>query len=361
MSTETLTPPSAADAGASTRIAAAWRRAASRRGASWIVALVLGAVLAAMVWLQMHSQDEADSRDRDTRLRLVAGTLNGAFDNAGKFALSLAEATARRPDVVEALAAGDRGRLQVLSQGPYDYLSRQAGVQIYGYHTMDLRYLLRMHRLDAFGDDISGFRPMIVAANRGRRAQTGFEIGIAGLGIRGVALVDRGGASAAPGGGSGNSDRQPVGTMEVGLDVRPILDLVKASTNTDIAVVIAPSMVGVALDPKLPRFGDLVLALSTDDDLFAAMLKTTRPRALRDVEVDTREIEGRRFSMLSQPLVDFSGRQVGMTIALEEMANTRGRLRTELIVTALCGGILAWVVFAVLFRHALAVVHRSRR
>ncbi|WP_272840327.1 MULTISPECIES: cache domain-containing protein [Rhodoplanes] len=310
---------------------------------------MIAIVLVGMVLLQLRAQDAADARDRDIRMRLVAATLTGAFDNAGKFALSLAEATARRPDVTDALAVLDRSRLQVLSQGPYDYLNRQAGVQIYGYHTMDLRYLLRMHRPDTFGDDISGFRPMIVAANRSRRAQTGVELGIAGLGIRGVALVERT--------ATGESGKQPVGTMEVGLDMRPILDLVKASTNADVAVVIAPAMVGVALDPKLPRFGDLVLALSTDDDRFAALLKSTRMRALRDVQVETRDIEGRPFSVVSQPLVDFSGRLVGMTIAIEEIPNDRGRLRTELVVAAVCGGILAWIVFAVLLR---AVLGRGR-
>ncbi|MBK5959808.1 hypothetical protein CCR97_16590 [Rhodoplanes elegans] len=303
------------------------------------VALVITIVLGGMVLLQMRAQDAIAERDRDTRMRLVAGAVTGAFDNAGKFALSLAEASARRPNVGEALARRDRARLQALSQGPYEYLSRQAGVQIYGFHTTDLRYLLRMHRLETFDDDISGFRPMVVAANRGRRAQAGVEIGIAGLGVRGIAIVEH--------------EKSPVGTMEVGLDLRPILDLVKASTNADVAVVIAPAMVGVALDPKLPRFGDLVLALSTDDDRFAALLKSTRMRALRDVEVTTREIEGRPFSVVSQPLVDFSGRLVGMTIALEEIPNDRGRLRTELVVAALCGGILAWIVFAVLLRIAL--------
>ncbi|RAI43730.1 cache domain-containing protein [Rhodoplanes roseus] len=349
MSLESFVPPAAdvPPVAASDTPAAAAHVRASRRGAPWIapaVALVIAAVLGGMVWLQMRAQDAADTRDRDVRMRLVAGTLTSAFDNAGKFALSLAEATARRPDVIEALAVSDRARLQALSQGPYAYLARQAGVQIYGYHGMDLRYLLRMHRLDTFGDDISGFRPMIVAANRSGRAQTGFEIGIAGLGIRGVALVER--------------DKAPVGTMEVGLDVRPILDLVKASTNADVGVVLAPAMVGVALDPKLPRFGDLVLALSTDDDRFAALLKSSRMRALRDVQVETREIDGRPFSVVSQPLVDFSGRLVGMTIAVEEIPDDRGRLRTELVVTALCGGILAWIVFAVLLRSALA--RRSR-
>ena len=96
----------------------------------------------------------------------------------------------------------------------------------------------------------------------------------------------------------------------------------------------------------------------TDDDRFAALLESTRMRAMRDVQVETREIDGRPFSVVSQPLVDFSGRLVGMTIATEEIPNDRGRLRTELVVAALCGGILAWIVFAVLLR--LARVARGR-
>lgn len=300
------------------------------------VTAVIVAAFAAMIWLLQASLNEVGSRDRAAQMRLVGGALDSAFDQVGKFALALAETTARRADIGAALAASDRATLQQLSQAPYDYLKRQAGIQIYGFHSADIRYLLRMHKLESFNDDISGFRQMVVAANRSKRPQTGVEIGIAGIGVRGVAVVSHSNGF--------------VGTMEVGLDIQPILDQVKATTNADIAVVIVPSMSGVALDEKMPRFGDLNLAMSTDDDLFAALLRTSQVRPTRDIQIGDRRIGARTYSMATQPLVDFSGRLVGMTIALkEDTATASRRVGTELWVIAACGGILAFVVFAVLF------------
>ncbi len=305
------------------------------------VTLVIAATLAGMIWLLEASLDEAGGRDRDVQMKLVSGALDSAFDQAGKFALALAETTARRADIAAALATEDRAALQRLSQGAYDYLKLQAGIQIYGYHSKDIRYLLRMHNLATFNDDISGFRQMVVAANRSRRAQTGIEIGIAGIGVRGVAVVNLG--------------TEMVGTMEVGLDIGPILDLVKASTNADIAVIIVPSMSGVAVDQKLPRFGDLALAQSTDDELFKTFFQKVRVTPTRDLQISEQRIDGRPFNVVTQPLVDFSGRLVGMTVALKEDPRAVSRrTRTELWAAALCGGILAYVVFAVLLQSALA-------
>jgi hypothetical protein len=305
------------------------------------VSLVIVAAFAGMLWLLHGSLGDVNSRDRMIQMRLISGTLAGAFDQAGKFALALAETTARRADIGAALADKDRAALQRLSQGPYDYLRQQAGIQIFGFHGKDIRYLLRMHRPETFDDDISAFRSMVVAANRTGRAQTGLEIGIAGIGVRGIAVVNHGDAM--------------VGTMEVGLDIRPILDLVKTSTNADIAVVVVPSMSGVALDDKTPRFGDLNLVMSTDDRLFAALLTGSRIGPTRDIDIKEQRIDGRTYDMVTQPLVDFSGRLVGMTIALKDGAQSDARrIGTDLWVMALCGGILAYVAFAVLFGAAMA-------
>lgn len=310
------------------------------------VAAILAIVLGAMLLLQDQSRDAVTRRDREAQMRLTAGALTSAFDQAGKFALSLAEMTARRPDIAAALDAGDKKKLQALSQNTYDYLARQAGVQIYGYHSREIRYLLRMHRPETSGDDISGFRPMVVAANRLQRPQSGLEIGIAGIGIRGIALLNHADGNAAP---------VFAGTMEVGLDTRPILDLVKASTNADLAILIAPSMTGVALDPKLPVFGDLALAVSTDDALLTAFLKSGLLKATRGVEIREAVVEGRNHAFITQPLIDFSGKLVGIAVAIREVsvADSR-RIGTELLVTALVGLILAHIAFAVLTRMALA-------
>lgn len=300
-------------------------------------ALLIACILGAMVWHQHLSVENVASRSREEQMRLVGTLLGSSFDQAAKFSLSLAESFARNADIRDALAAEDRVRLQALSQDAYQYLSRQANVQIFGYHGKDLRYLLRMHRPDQHGDDISAFRAMIVAANRLRRAQTGVEIGIAGIGIRGVALVQRG--------------SEFVGTMEVGLDLRPLIELVKTATNSDIAVVAAASLTGVALDPKLPSVGDLSIMASTDDQLFLGLLRARGTRPQREVEFGRRQIGERGYTFMSQPLVDFSGKLVGTVLMLkEDTGSDWRRLGTELWVIALCGGILAFVGFLVLSR-----------
>lgn len=309
------------------------------------VTVVLLLSFGAMLWLMRASQNEADARDRVAQMTLVGSALASALDRADDFALALAETVARRDAVIAALAEGDRKALQQLSQGTYDYLKQKAGVQIFGFHTADIRYLLRMHNLDLFDDDVSGFRAMIVAANKSRRAQTGLEIGAAGAGLRGIAVVNKG------------SDF--VGTLEVGLDIKPILETVKTSTNADMAVILVQSMSsGVTLNDKLPRFGDLVLSESTDTDLFSSLLKNSKVRPSRDIQIAEQQIDGRPYSMTVHPLVDFSGRLVGMTIAIaEDTRATSRRLRIDLWVFAGCGGILAYVIFAVLFHAAL----RQRR
>ncbi len=310
-------------------------------GAS-LPALLLTCILGAMLWHQHHSVEQVASRSREEQMRLVGTLLGSSFDQAAKSSLSLAESFARNAEIRDALAAEDRARLQALSQDAYQYLSRQANVQIFGFHDRELRYLLRMHRPDQHGDDISAFRAMIVAANRLRRAQTGIEIGIAGIGIRGVALVQRG------------SDF--FGTMEVGLDIRPLIELVKTATNSEIAVVAAASLTGVALDPKLPSVGGLSIMASTDDQLFLDLLRAQGTQPQRDIEFGRRQIGERAYGFMSQPLVDFSGKLVGTVLMLkEEPRSDWRRLSMELWVIALCGGILAFVGFLVLSRPQRAV------
>lgn len=290
-----------------------------------------------MLWHQHESVERVADRDRAAQMRLVGSLLDANFDQAAKFSLALAETFARNPQIREALAAGDRPRLEALSKDAYQYLSRQASVQIFGYHSPDLRYLLRMHRPDQHGDDISSFRAMVVAANRLRRSQTGVEIGIAGIGIRGVAPIEQGGTL--------------LGSVEAGLDIRPMLELVKTATNSEIAVVAATSLSGVALDPKLASVGDLSIMATTNEALFARFLRAVPTRPVRDVEISTRRLDGQNYGVMAQPLVDFSGRLIGMAIILkEEPGSDWRRLMTELWVIALCGGILAFVSFLVLAR-----------
>lgn len=296
---------------------------------------VIAATFAAMLALQFSELDELATADRATRMRAASQALTSAMDQAGRFALAQAETIARRTAVQKALAANDRAALTALSTGTWDYLRDQTGVTIFGYHSADMRYLLRVHKPESFGDDISVQRPMVLAANKTRRAQVGLEIGVSGIvGVRGVTVVRDGDTFA--------------GTMEVGLDLQPILDRVKTVTNTDLAVVLSRSLAG--LDGK-GAGGDLTIAASTDQSRFTELLRSGAVRIARETEVRSIPLDGVGGALLVQPLVDFSSRLVGdlvLVASFPEQATQARRMRTDLVTAATVGGILAFVLFSVL-------------
>jgi hypothetical protein len=322
------------------------QRPGSPRAWLWtglLPALVLALGFGGMLAITFSTQSEMIARDRDNQMAAVSEAITSALDQAGKFALTQAETTARRQSVGRALAAGNRAELQNLSGATYAYLKTQS-VPVFGFHSADMKYLLRLHLPDSFGDDLAKIRPMVLAANKSRRSQVGLEIGIAGTFVRGVAIVENAGEFA--------------GTVEAGLNLQPILEQVKTITNADIAIVLSQSLAG--LPARGPNdqgpgelFGDLNLFASTDSQLFAALLRDGAIRLARSREVVGRNFQGESGAVLVQPLIDFSGRMIGNVVAAKTSAYQGAELRrtrTELIAAALIGAILAFVAFSILAR-----------
>ena len=315
------------------------------RGAGITLAATLLIVAAhgLMLALLFSAQDRQLENERSGQMRHLGLTLDAALDQAGKFALAHAEVQARRDEVLEAMAREDRDALIRLTQGPYDYLKGQAGVNIFGFHGKDIRYLLRMHNLKSFNDDISAFRQMVVAANRSRHYQVGLEIGRAGIGVRGVSVLSRG--------------DEFLGTMEVGMDVQPLIESVKAVTNAEIAMLVSTQMSGVTVGQELEsrRFGDMVMMASTDDRRFAALLRERGIEMAGETRFGEYRVEQRHYSVMTRPLVDFSGRLIGSVVILKDFAGLKSgvkQTRTELWVVALCAGLAAFALLRVVLANA---------
>jgi hypothetical protein len=308
-----------------------------------ITAVIFAALFGAMIAITFSMQNEVVARDRDNQMGAVSQAITAALDQAGRFALTQAETTARRASVARALAAGNRAELIELTGSAYAYLKSQ-GVPVFGFHAADMTYLLRLHLPDKFGDDLTKIRPMVLAANKSRRSQVGLEIGVAGTFVRGIAVIHDG-------------DRF-VGTVEAGLNLEPILEQVKALTNADIAVVLSQSLAdlpprGAAGSGASEQFGDLIALASTDTPLFNDLLRDGAIRLARTREVSARQIQGASGAVLVQPLIDFSGRMIGNIAAVKTFPAQGAalqRTRTELIAAALIGAIIAFVAFAVMAR-----------
>jgi hypothetical protein len=308
-----------------------------------LTSLVIACGFGAMIAITFSMQNDVIARDRENEMAGVSQAISAALEQAGRFALAQAEITARRTSVARALGAGSRAELTELTGGTFAYLKTQ-GVPIFGFHSADMKYLLRLHLPDQFGDDITKIRPMVLAANKSRRSQVGLEIGIAGTYVRGVAVINDGDSF--------------VGTVEAGLNLEPILKQVKALTNADIAVVLSQSLAD--LPPRRPNdkaageaFGDLILFASTDTPLFTGLLRDGAVRLARTREIQERAIDGVSSAVVVQPLIDFSGRMIGNLVAAKRFAYHGAELRrtrTEAIAAALIGGILAFVAFSLMAR-----------
>ncbi|WP_041794414.1 methyl-accepting chemotaxis protein [Pararhodospirillum photometricum] len=133
---------------------------------------------------------------------------------------SLARLVAALPDVQERFARGDRDGLQAMLGEAYRTLSASYGVEQFQFHSPPATTFLRLHKPESYGDDLSGFRHTVVAANQTLRPAGGLEQGVSGLGIRAVVPVMFQG--------------RHVGSVEFGLSFgKAFLETFKSQRNVD--------------------------------------------------------------------------------------------------------------------------------
>ena len=107
----------------------------------------------------------------------------------GRLAKSLAYSIANFYPVQEAFHNKERDKLITLNKPFFAIAKDQYGVKQFQFHTPPAISFLRLHKVEKFGDDLSGFRNTVVDVNNTKKPVSGIEAGKAGLGIRGVVPV----------------------------------------------------------------------------------------------------------------------------------------------------------------------------
>lgn len=116
-------------------------------------------------------------------------TFQDVVDSEVREASALATLVAQMPLVKAAMVTGDRDRLAQEFVPGFKEMAARFGVEQMQFHQSPALSLLRVHKPEKFGDDLSSFRQTVVEANAGRKVVTGLEGGVAGLGIRAVVPV----------------------------------------------------------------------------------------------------------------------------------------------------------------------------
>jgi methyl-accepting chemotaxis protein len=308
--------------------------------------LILSVIAAALVAAAaigvplLFGSERLISESADREVSALDNKLDRALADAVAMARSLAELVARTPDVGAAMAEGDRDRLAALYGPGFEAMRDRHGVRQFQFHLPPATSFLRVHKLDKFGDDLSGFRFTVIEANRTQRPVAGLERGRGGIGVRAVEPVFHG-------------DRH-VGTVEFGLDFSGAF----FETLTE----------GTAAHAEFYLFpADDVATFSTEDASTARQAATfdgpplLDAAALQSIRAGERiraelTIDGEPFIGLARPIRDYSGRVAGVAHVLAStaaLAATAGEVERNALIAAAAALVLT-AGLALLFSRLIA-------
>ncbi len=168
-------------------------------GFALIIALVVAIIVPLL--LQRINNIILDAEQRE--LTALQGSLMAALESETELASTLSHLVAGLPPVQQALAKRDRDTLERWFLPGFDSLHQDYGVQQFQFHLAPATSFLRVHKPEKHGDDLSSLRPTIVDTNRSQAPVSGVDVGVAGLGIRGLEPVFY--------------QRQHVGSLEFGM------------------------------------------------------------------------------------------------------------------------------------------------
>lgn len=286
---------------------------------SIVAALALALTLSIGGWmLQLDARallTEAEQQEIDAT-SLVLAT---AMDQAAILSATHSENLARDPVVVARLKAGDRAGLQAYARPVFERLGALGGVDVLHFHGPDMHSFLRVWEPDNFGQDLSRFRPMIVAVNHDRRVRKGLELGVRGLSLRAVSAVAEG--------------ESLIGTVEVGVDLKSLTELSKAATGADYALVL-DAAAGITDKGEPSTQTGLTIEAATDTRLFQKLQQAGRIRLSRAAYLEKAEIDGRTLGVMGRPLLDFSGRMIGTIVVTRDFTSLEGHLARARITIA---------------------------
>jgi methyl-accepting chemotaxis protein len=179
-------------------------------------------VLLGAMWIIAGIADRADERE----LRSHYDALQSRLGQEARRAAAMSAVVAAMPAVQDAMARDDRDALIKLFGPTFAVLKSDYGVDQFQFHSPPAISYLRVHQPAKFGDDLSGFRKTVLAANQERKTIVGLEGGVAGLGIRGVVPIAQAG--------------KHLGSVEFGLSFgQSFFDEFKRTRGVDVAFHLA--------------------------------------------------------------------------------------------------------------------------
>lgn len=245
----------------------------------------------------------------DEKLTSAYSGFQANIDALSEQALLLALEIANQPIAQEAMANRDRETIIAEYLESYLAIDSEFGVPQSQFHLPPAISFVRLHDIEAWGDDLSSFRFTVLDVNATEEPKSGIEVGRGGIGIRGVAPVFYEG--------------EHVGSFEVGLNLdRNTLEVLKSIHGGDWYIYLNKNSASIAtlegfrLETPGPIESLVSVAntLEGEGEQFLPIAPATYPSVLDNNEavIERVQEENAYYAVLSAPLYDYQHNNIGM-------------------------------------------------
>lgn len=303
---------------------------------STVTAMAL--IITIMLTIAFSSMQDALRSAEQKELEEVFENVMTSVAAQGRMAQTLSALVAGMPEVQKAFAEKDREKLSSLFAQGFPELKKEYGTRQFQFHEPPATSFLRVHKLKKFGDDLSSFRHTVVETNRTKEPVRGMEIGVAGLGVRGMVPMFYQG--------------KHQGSVEFGMSFgQSFFDVFSQEHGVDLALYL-----------KRSKGPELFAGTFGDEDVLS---DEQRRQALAGEEVfSAGELQGGPVFVYAAAVTDYAGKSIGVleiSKSSESFNQEMNFFRNLMLMLGLAGLLLAalvvWLVSRGVVRPLLKTVN----
>ncbi len=284
-------------------------------------------------------------------LEKAVHTTFNSLDSQLKVYEQMAAFVANMPLTAHYFKEYDRQGLLQEFEPSFQILKKDFGLAQFQFHIPPATSFLRVHSPEKYGDDLSGFRKLVLQVNKSRKAVAGIEIGRAGIGLRGVQPVFYG--------------QEHIGSIEFGGNLAPALEETRKIFNVDLCVTIsgkeATQIWKEEAVNRRERIGAYIPFYTSNPELTRGILNnsllTAAEQTTQNIHIERVPFGRKEYYVATAPLRDYSGTDIGFVHIFMDATATLAELN-RILVTNIAGyiAILLLVSLAILFSLKKSVI-----
>jgi methyl-accepting chemotaxis protein len=300
--------------------------------------IVMGTVLiAGLTFLSSRLFDGMIAATEQSQFDMMRSIWAFNLKGAESKALSRAELLTDLPSVRKLFIAKDRPALLAETLPMFKVQQEKHGIDQAQFHVLPAVSFLRLHSPEKFGDDLTKFRPMVLAVGQDHQVKKGVAIARSGPAIFGLVPIND---------DAGNY----VGSFEMGIDFGSVLDGLKAAYGIELALFIEEGPLE-EFAPGVPkevfvdenRMGKYLKFHSTNWGLLKQLVSSADLTADAEGIEYSRDAQGLSYGVQLIPVRNSGGVTLGVVALARDFSATRaaaGRSQVMQIATALFAAIL---------------------